>query len=434
MNTDNLPEPMVPAEVDLRGLEYMPLLGAKLFESDFNLEASDAEFRRALLLWWKAWNQQPAASLPNNERAQAKLAGFEDEKSPGWKKVRDKVLHGFELCSDGRLYHPVLARQALIAWERRAEEKAERENTNDRKRRERADRRKMFAELRTAGIVPPYNITMPELRALAAQLAAGEKPTVGQAVVTKPVTVTDTAKTGRDGTGLNTRAKARATSEADARAPDDDGSDDLGDGRPVPPLEPLEAEAAPMPPAEPPPPAPVPPKAAFVPLPPAAVPKNASPVPLSPPPLPPAPPPRGLAAAPSAPVQPFVPRPEAVLGQALKRGGLDPSRFNTSDPRLTAMVVLGVTPDMLEEVTKEGVRKGKQLGWIVATVEGRIQDAKQITQQAGGKPASTTTRGRHSATERRAAAIGAFTGQDRTDETRFHDPDDTIDVDARRVG
>ena len=38
-----LPEPMTPADCDLRGLEYMPLLGQRLFGSDFNGITNDSE-------------------------------------------------------------------------------------------------------------------------------------------------------------------------------------------------------------------------------------------------------------------------------------------------------------------------------------------------------------------------------------------------------
>ncbi len=204
MTDTALPEPLVPADVDLRGLEYMPLLGAKLFASDFNLEATDAEFRRAMLLWWAAWNQQPAASLPNSDRGQAKLAGFEDERSATWRKVRARALHGFTLCSDGRLYHPILAKQALIAWDRRAEERVERDNEADRQRRVRAERKRMFEQLRAVGVTPKYDVKMDELRELVTQHVTEPVTVTDKQTVTPPVTVTDTvidtAKTGRDGT------------------------------------------------------------------------------------------------------------------------------------------------------------------------------------------------------------------------------------------
>lgn len=220
------PDPMVPADVDLRGLEYMPLLGAKLFSSDFNLDATDAEFRRALVLWWAAWNQQPAASLPSSERQQAKLAGFEDEKSPNWRKVRGRVLHGFVLCSDGRLYHPILAKQALIAWERRVEDRAEREGGAARKRAEREERSQMFEQLKAAGVVPEWNIKTADLR----KLFARHVTVTGHGQVTQPVTVTVTAKTGRDGTKESARP-ADSTGVGRACDPDLEGLEPTPAGR-----------------------------------------------------------------------------------------------------------------------------------------------------------------------------------------------------------
>ena len=65
----DLPEPMTPADCDLRGLEYMPLLGQHLFGSEFNARANDSEWRAGLTLWWAAWCQVPAASLPDDDVA-----------------------------------------------------------------------------------------------------------------------------------------------------------------------------------------------------------------------------------------------------------------------------------------------------------------------------------------------------------------------------
>jgi len=205
---DALPAPMVPAEVDLRGLDYMPLLGGRLFESDFYLDADDAEFRTGVRLWWAAWNQVPAGSLPSADHRLRKLAGLEENASK-WRKVKEVSLHGFVECSDGRLYHPVIAAQALIAWEKRAEIQAERDNTTERKRRDRAERATMFEQLRAVGVVPAWDIKKEDLRKMHAECVTGhqKKPPVtppvtvtGNDPVTPPVTVTDTAKTGRDGT------------------------------------------------------------------------------------------------------------------------------------------------------------------------------------------------------------------------------------------
>lgn len=70
------PAPLVPVEVDLRGMPFMPLDVARLRDSDLAIEASGDEFRAAVLLWCASWNQVPAGSLPNAEQALAAYAGF----------------------------------------------------------------------------------------------------------------------------------------------------------------------------------------------------------------------------------------------------------------------------------------------------------------------------------------------------------------------
>ena len=113
-----LPEPLVPPDVDLRGYEHMPLFGARLYGSDFNAKVSDAGFRAALSLWWQAWNQVPAASLPNDEIILTRLADLaRDLRS--FRKIRVECLDGFIECSDGRLYHTELAKWAIVAWQKR---------------------------------------------------------------------------------------------------------------------------------------------------------------------------------------------------------------------------------------------------------------------------------------------------------------------------
>ena len=111
-------EPLTPIECDLRGLEWMPLYGHRLFTSDFDGRASDAAFRAGMRLWWMAWQQVPAASLPDDDAVLCRLAGMGRDMA-GWKKIREQSLHGFVLCTDGRLYHKMLAEQALEAWSRR---------------------------------------------------------------------------------------------------------------------------------------------------------------------------------------------------------------------------------------------------------------------------------------------------------------------------
>jgi len=118
----DFPDPLTPFDCDLRGLEYMPLLGGHLFGSEFNARATDSEWRAALTLWWAAWCQVPAASLPDDDAALCRFADLgRDLKT--WRKLRAGALHGWIKCADGRLYHPLLAKQALIAWDKRVKER-----------------------------------------------------------------------------------------------------------------------------------------------------------------------------------------------------------------------------------------------------------------------------------------------------------------------
>lgn len=204
MTATDLPAPLVPADVDLRGLPFMPLDVNRLRDSDLAIEASGDEFRAAVLLWCASWNQVPAGSLPDAEQALAAYAGFgRDLKS--WKKVRDGALRGFVKCSDGRLYHPVVAEKAIDAWAQRVEHRKAVAGQNERKRAEREERSQMFAALREAGQVLAWNTPTSTLRTAFAEL---EKASDGGVTGHTPVTVTghaqDTAKTGtgnREGQG-----------------------------------------------------------------------------------------------------------------------------------------------------------------------------------------------------------------------------------------
>lgn len=121
--TQPLPDPLVPADVDLRGLEYMPYYGERLQKSGLNARATDAEYRAAHNLWWSAWTQVPAASLPNDDIDLCKLADLgRDQKT--WQAVKAGAMRGFVLCSDGRWYHRQLAVFAMDAWAMRLDASA----------------------------------------------------------------------------------------------------------------------------------------------------------------------------------------------------------------------------------------------------------------------------------------------------------------------
>lgn len=113
---DHLPDPPVPDDVDLRTFDDMPVDVARLRSSDMQVEVTPEEGWYGFMLWCAAWHQVPASSLPDDDVKLAFLAGLGRDKRT-WKRVRSGALRGFEKCSNGRLYHFVIAEKAMKAWE-----------------------------------------------------------------------------------------------------------------------------------------------------------------------------------------------------------------------------------------------------------------------------------------------------------------------------
>ncbi|MFP5433143.1 MAG: hypothetical protein ACLGIM_08495, partial [Alphaproteobacteria bacterium] len=123
LNLSEYPAPLVPSWVDLREFKFMPLEVARLLDSEI-MALEDAEaFRAGVVSWCKGWHQVPAASLPNDDGALCKMLGYgRDLKT--WVKLRKAgALRGWVLCSDGRLYHPVVAEKAMKAWAGKVEQR-----------------------------------------------------------------------------------------------------------------------------------------------------------------------------------------------------------------------------------------------------------------------------------------------------------------------
>lgn len=113
--TAELPSPLVPADVNLRGFNGFMLDVDRLLSSELVATGSPEECWAALMLWCRSWKQNPPASLPDDEKVLAAFSGA----GKRWPKVRAVAIRGFVKCSDGRLYHRVLAKEANDAWARR---------------------------------------------------------------------------------------------------------------------------------------------------------------------------------------------------------------------------------------------------------------------------------------------------------------------------
>lgn len=105
------PSPLTPADCDLRDFPFMPVETDRVLKSETWIMGTGDERAAAISLWFQSWHQVPAGSLPNKDEVLAHLAVCAK-----WKKVKAHALRGWVLCSDGRLYHPVVCEKVLEAW------------------------------------------------------------------------------------------------------------------------------------------------------------------------------------------------------------------------------------------------------------------------------------------------------------------------------
>jgi uncharacterized protein YdaU (DUF1376 family) len=113
---EELPPPLTQSECDCTDLDGFMLNVERLMASELVALSSHETVAAALFLWCRAWKQRPAASLPDDDRVNAAFARLPLAK---FKRLKSQVLHGFVKCSDGRLYHRVLAGEAANAYQRK---------------------------------------------------------------------------------------------------------------------------------------------------------------------------------------------------------------------------------------------------------------------------------------------------------------------------
>jgi len=110
-----LRDPLLPADVDLTRMEYMPLYIDRLKRSRAMLLAqTDPAAGFAMrLLWEESWGELPAGSLENDDLMLAAVARCTRSE---WEDRRKIALHGWVACNDGRLYHPYICEIAWRVW------------------------------------------------------------------------------------------------------------------------------------------------------------------------------------------------------------------------------------------------------------------------------------------------------------------------------
>lgn len=114
-----LPEPPYPREIRARGWRFE--FDTERIRTSDTWAIASAELRPWLLmLWMTAWDNHPVG-LPGDERAIAGQIGMQLQQ---FQASRETLLRGWQMCSDGRLYHPVLTERVLEMIEKRRKDAA----------------------------------------------------------------------------------------------------------------------------------------------------------------------------------------------------------------------------------------------------------------------------------------------------------------------
>lgn len=143
MTNDALPAPPVPPYCDCTDLDGFMLNVEKLMASELVALANHEQVAAALFVWCRAWKQIPAASLPDDDDV---IAAFARLPVARFRKHRAKIMRGFKKCSDGRLYHSVLAAEALVAFEKKVKFRNKREGDAERLRKWRENQKRNAGE------------------------------------------------------------------------------------------------------------------------------------------------------------------------------------------------------------------------------------------------------------------------------------------------
>ena len=124
---EQLPAPFIPAGCDLRDFPRMPFEVARLRRSKAWLIAKkDPELGFYMInLWMAAWHEVPPGSLEDDDDVLCDFALCDERR---WPKVRERVMRHWVKCSDGRLYHHVVAEMVTAAWESKVKQRARTKN------------------------------------------------------------------------------------------------------------------------------------------------------------------------------------------------------------------------------------------------------------------------------------------------------------------
>lgn len=109
------PAPLTPNDCDVSHYPKTMVDRKKLQRSSLLRAQNPEAFRAGMLLMFAAFEECPAASLPDDDWYLAQAASFGRDQE-AWKSVKTEALADWVLCMDGRWYHRDLAEEALECW------------------------------------------------------------------------------------------------------------------------------------------------------------------------------------------------------------------------------------------------------------------------------------------------------------------------------
>jgi hypothetical protein len=119
------PDPLTAPDSKVASFDWFPLYYRQLVNSAFWRNATGDVCKISVELWAEAWQQTPAASLPNDDERLAQMAGFGRRSIGDWKAIKKHVMKAWILCADNRWYHKTLARVANEQIEKRDEKRVQ---------------------------------------------------------------------------------------------------------------------------------------------------------------------------------------------------------------------------------------------------------------------------------------------------------------------
>src|SRR5258706_3454143 len=118
--SNELPDPPYPAELRARGFT-LSIDWERIEQSSSWVKCPDDMKPWLLLLWTKSWVNNPAGTYPADDEEIAALIRMDGRI---FMANRDRLMRGWYLASDGRLYHPFITTLVLDMACRRAKDRA----------------------------------------------------------------------------------------------------------------------------------------------------------------------------------------------------------------------------------------------------------------------------------------------------------------------